>query len=84
MMLKPGVELLRETVGDGPPVRRHHHYQVGFHMWLQGGEPVRWPKSPSLPPDEDEATLITDVWVDRHSGSRHAFRTSRIELLADA
>ena len=68
MTIKPGVELLSESLGDGPPVQRHHHYQIRLRMWLQRGEPVRWPKAPGRHPlEEDDAELITDVRVDRRS-----------------
>ena len=67
MAIKPGVELLGETVGDGPPVLKHKHYQLRLRMWLRRGDAVRWPKSPGLEPvtEDDGATLTTDVRVDR-------------------
>jgi hypothetical protein len=68
MMIKPGVELLSESPGDGPPVQRHKHYRVRLRMWLHGGERVSWVKplgDHAL--EEDDATLITDVRVDRRS-----------------
>ena len=68
MMIKPGVELLNETLGEGPAVQRHKHYQIRLRMWLRKGEPVRWEKPLGPHPlDEDEAALITDTRVDRVS-----------------
>ena len=64
-MIKPGVELLSETLGDGPVVVRHKHYQVRLRMWLSRGEPVVWEKSRYNRVEEDGFTRITDVRVDR-------------------
>jgi hypothetical protein len=67
-MIKPGVELLSERLGDGSLVTRHSLYKVRLRMWLGAGEPVRWqqPLEPQ-PPEEDETTLTADVRVDRRS-----------------
>jgi hypothetical protein len=68
MMIKPGVELLSESLGDGPLVQRHNHYQIRLRMWLHGGEPVAWPKPPGQQMlEENETTSTTDVRVDRRS-----------------
>ena len=68
MMIKPGVELLSESLGEGPPVQRHNHYQIRLRMWLRGGDPVPWLKPLGPQPLEvDEATLTTDTRVDRRS-----------------
>jgi FKBP-type peptidyl-prolyl cis-trans isomerase len=68
MMIKPGVELLSETLGDGPVVVKHEHYQVRLRMWLSRGEPVRWPKSSfeGWRVEEDGVALtIADVQIHR-------------------
>lgn len=69
MNIKPGVELLSENPGDGPPVQRHNHCQVRLRMWLRQGEPLRWDKPWGLTKhariDEDGTALTTDVRVDR-------------------
>ena len=68
MMIKPGVELLSETLGDGPVVVKHEHYQVRLRMWLSRGEPARWPKSSfeGWRVEEDGVALtIADVQIHR-------------------
>jgi len=68
MTIKPGVELLSETLGDGPVVVKHQHYQVRLRMWLRRGEPVRWPNHSfeGWRVEEEGATLtIADVHVHR-------------------
>jgi FKBP-type peptidyl-prolyl cis-trans isomerase len=64
-MIKPGVELLSESLGDGPVVVRHKHYQVRLRMWLSRGEPVVWDKSLYNRVEEDGVTRISDVHVHR-------------------
>src|SRR5882672_5516124 len=62
MMIKPGVELLSESLGEGAVVVRHNHYQLRLRIWLRRGEPVRWEKSFGEDRIEDDGiTLITDV-----------------------
>jgi hypothetical protein len=69
--IKPGVELLSETFGQGPAVQRRSHYQVSLRMSLSGGEPVRWDRPWGLLTharvEDDGAVMITDVRVDRVS-----------------
>ena len=42
MTLKKGLELVREEIGEGPPVRKHAFYRIKLRMWLHRGDPVRW------------------------------------------
>jgi hypothetical protein len=69
MKIKPGVELLSETVGEGPPVQRHNHYQIRLRMWLRQGQPVSWPGPWGILErarvEEDGTLLTTDVRLDR-------------------
>jgi hypothetical protein len=67
--LRSGLTLLEDVPGTGPPVRRQQQYRIRLRLWLNRGEPVRWP-SPWGPVDEarleDEGqTLITEVRVNR-------------------
>jgi FKBP-type peptidyl-prolyl cis-trans isomerase FkpA len=67
MMIKPGIELLSETLGDGPVVVKLEHYQVRLRMWLRRGEPVRWPNHSfeGWSFDEDGAALTRHVHIHR-------------------
>lgn len=71
MILKPGVELLSESAGDGQAVVRHKHFQIRLRMWLRRGEPLRWLQPWGLIEhaciEEDGAALTTVVRVDRVS-----------------
>lgn len=67
--MRPGVELLNEEHGTGATVQKQAVYQLKLRMWLSRGDPVRW-SAPWGPIDrarleDDGATLITDVRVDR-------------------
>jgi len=67
--MKYGIELLSEQRGDGPAVERHESYRIRVKMWLNRGDPVRW-ESPWGPLthaylEDDGATLVTDVRMDR-------------------
>ena len=76
MNIKPDVELLSESPGDGPPVQRHNHYQVRLRTWLRQGEPLRWDKPWGLTKhariDEDGTALTTDVRGDRVASPNQA------------
>ena len=71
MILKPGVELISEQLGDGPPVRKLGFYQIKLRLWLRQGDPVRWEGPWGLLPqarlEDDGTTLFTAVRVDRVS-----------------
>ena len=69
--LRPGLELLSESLGEGPLVEPGNTYLIRLKMWLNKGDPVRWP-SPWGAVDhshlEDNGeTLISDLRIDRHS-----------------
>jgi hypothetical protein len=68
-MLKKGVELLAEDVGDGPPIEKHAFYQFKLRMWLSRGDPVLWSQPWGLIDrariEDDGAVLITDLRIDR-------------------
>jgi ankyrin repeat protein len=67
--LRSGLTLLEDVPGTGPPVRRQQQYRIRLRLWLNHGEPVRWP-APRGPLDEarleDQGeTLITEIRVNR-------------------
>jgi ankyrin repeat protein len=41
--LRSGLTLLVDIPGDGEPLRHQHSYQIRTRMWLNRGDPVRWP-----------------------------------------
>lgn len=69
--LRSGVMLLSDLPGTGEMIGRQQNYRIRLRMWLTEGGPVRW-KTPWGPVgaahlEDDNATLITDVRVDRRS-----------------
>jgi hypothetical protein len=69
--LRSGVVLLVDVPGAGELVRRQHLYRIRLRLWLGTGEPVRWqiPWGPvgAAMLEDDGATLLTDVRIDRRS-----------------
>ena len=69
MVLRKGLELLREQRGAGSPVRKHAFYRIKLRLWLHRGDPVRWDKPWGLVDnarlEEDGTALITDIRIDR-------------------
>ena len=67
--MKYGIEVLGEQPGDGPIVERRESYRIRVKMWLNRGDPVRWERPWDLLTqaslEEDGATLVTDVRMDR-------------------
>ena len=67
--MKPGIELLSEELGSGAPIEKHKFYQMRLRMWLSRGDPVRWANAWGLIDrariEDDGATLVTDLQVDR-------------------
>jgi uncharacterized protein len=41
--LRSGLTLLVDILGSGEAVRRQHNYRVRLRLWLNRGDPVRWP-----------------------------------------
>jgi hypothetical protein len=68
-IVKPGLELLSEVVGDGAAVERHEFYRLAIRMWLRRGDPVVWSHpwgNIAAAELRDEGTLlVTDLRVDR-------------------
>ena len=69
--MKPGVEILAETPGDGDLIERRATYLVRLQMWLRRGDPIVWDRPWGLVDRarlESEGTvLVTDLRVDRES-----------------
>ena|SRR5258705_5178691 len=67
--MRPGVELVSEETGSGVAVQKQAFYHVRLRMWLSHGDPVRWSAPWGLVDrarvEDDGATLITDVRIDR-------------------
>ena len=71
MKPRSGLTVLSDAPGDGEPVERQGVYRVRLRMWLNRGDPVRWPR-PWGPIDtarleDDGATLFTDLHIHRGS-----------------
>jgi len=69
--VRSGVEVLTDVAGEGDDVRRQGVYQVRLRMWLNRGDPVRWPAPFGFVDrarlEDDGATIVTDVRIDRRS-----------------
>jgi hypothetical protein len=69
--LRSGLTLLAEIPGTGDLVRRQHNYRIRLRLWLHRGEPVRWQtawgRADAAALEDEGATLITVVRIDRHS-----------------
>ncbi|MGH9387829.1 MAG: ankyrin repeat domain-containing protein [Vicinamibacterales bacterium] len=69
--LRSGLTLLADMPGDGEPVRRQRNYRIRLRLWLNRGEPVRWPMAwgpVGIARLEDNGeTLLTEVRIDRRS-----------------
>jgi hypothetical protein len=67
--MKPGLELITETPGDGVPLVRHAWYDFRLRFWLHRGDPVRWDQPWGLLPnarlEDDGSTMFTSLRVDR-------------------
>lgn len=66
--MKYGIKLLGEQAGDGAIVERHKSYRIRLRMWLSRGDPIRWERpwgGAHAHLEDDGATLVTDVRMDR-------------------
>ncbi len=70
-MKRPGIKLLEENVGNGAVVERGCVYRVQLKLWLNQSEPVPWERPWGLIDnarlEDDGATLITDLRIDREN-----------------
>ena len=62
---------MSEHVGSGDPVERQHVYHLKLKMWLNRSEPLRWEQPWGMIDrarlEDDGATLITDLRIDREN-----------------
>jgi hypothetical protein len=69
--LRSGLTLLVDVPGGGAPVRRQHNYRIRLRLWLNQGQAVRWQMAWGpvgiARLEDDGATLITEVRIDRRS-----------------
>jgi len=67
--MKPGVDLLEDIPGLGPPVQKKAFYDFRLRMWLHRGEPIRWSQPWGLYDrariEDEGTTLFTSLRVDR-------------------
>ncbi len=70
-MTHSGIKLISDIPGDGATVERQRVYQIRLKLWLNQGEPVRWERPWGMIDrarlEDDGATLITDLRVDREN-----------------
>lgn len=69
--MRSGIKLISEEPGSGEPVKRQHTCIVRLKMWLNKGDPVRWPRPWRLIDrarlEEDGETLFTGVRIDQEN-----------------
>ena len=70
-MKRSGITLLEDTPGTGAAIERGKVYRIRLRMWLNKGEPIRWQRPWGLIDrarlDDDGATAITDLRIDREN-----------------
>lgn len=70
-MSRPGIRQLEDRPGGGAPVERRQVYRVRLKMWLNKGEAIRWEHPWGMIDrarlEDDGATLVTDLRVDREN-----------------
>lgn len=69
--LRSGLTLLTDLLGSGDVIRRQQNYRIRLRLWLNKGDPVRWPEQwgveGALRSDDNGETLIKLVRIDRVS-----------------
>jgi len=69
--LRSGLTLLTDLPGSGDVIRRQQNYRIRLRLWLNKGDPVRWPEQwgveGALRSDDNGETLIKLVRIDRVS-----------------
>lgn len=68
-IMRSGIKVLSDCPGTGPPVQRQRTYLVRLKIWLNKGDPVKWPSPWGLVDrarlEDAGETLITDLRIDR-------------------
>jgi hypothetical protein len=68
---RSGIKVIADQAGDGAPIERQHVYRLRLKIWLHQVEPVRWEQPWGLVDrahlEDDGATLITDLRIDREN-----------------
>ena len=69
--LRSGLTLLTDLPGSGDVIRRQQNYRIRLRLWLNKGDPVRWPEQwgveGALRCDDNGETVIKLVRIDRVS-----------------
>jgi len=69
--LRSGLTLLTDLLGSGDVIRRQQNYRIRLRLWLNKGDPVRWPEQwgveGALRCDDNGETVIKLVRIDRVS-----------------
>ena len=70
-MKRSGIKLLEEDIGSGAPIERGRVYRLRLNLWLNNGDPLRWEQPCGYIDrarlEDDGATLITDLRIDREN-----------------
>ncbi|MEM9694121.1 MAG: FKBP-type peptidyl-prolyl cis-trans isomerase [Myxococcota bacterium] len=83
--MRPGIDLLEETIGSGAAINRHQFYQFRIKIWLRRGDPVVWAEPWGVVEratiEDEGTTLVTVLRVDREymfSGLFYAVQGMRV------
>ncbi len=70
-MKRSGIKLIEEDIGSGALIERGRIYRLRLNLWLNNGDPLRWERPCGFIDrarlENDGATLITDLRIDRES-----------------
>ena len=67
--MRSGITVLKDEPGSGHPVQRLKTYRLRLRLWLNRGDPVRWPfhfsSIAGAELHDDGTTLTADMRLDR-------------------
>ncbi len=70
-MKRSGIKILEDEPGSGAAIERGRIYRLRLNLWLNNGDPLRWQEPCGFIDrarlEDDGATLITDLRIDRES-----------------